>query len=116
MIKDDKALDIFGEDDVALLINEESRGQSSFLKLLAWVDKFYGAYIRLGEKSDKLTPEIKADAKRAKSNLRRMALGHHLLLFSYHLNQDIMMKEKESFARNTELQDNTSSGAVKSDR
>lgn len=94
MLKDDKQMDVFGEDEVACLVNEESRGHSSFLKLLAWIDKFHGAYIRLGEKTEKLTPGMRADAKAARGSLRRMALGHHLLLFSYHLNRD-MEKEEE---------------------
>jgi predicted ABC-type transport system involved in lysophospholipase L1 biosynthesis ATPase subunit len=94
MLKDDKEMDVFDEREVACLIKEESRGQSSLLKLLAWIDKFYGAYIRLGEKTEKLTPGMREDARAARSSLRRMALGHHLLLFSYHLNKD-MDKEEE---------------------
>ena len=95
MSNEDKDMDVFDKEEVAKIVNEESRGQSSFIKLLAWIDKFYRAYIRLGEKTEKLTPGMREDARAARSTLRRMALAHNMLLFSYHLNKDIGKEEEK---------------------
>ncbi|MFA5379482.1 MAG: hypothetical protein WC455_27240 [Dehalococcoidia bacterium] len=42
----------------------------SFATQVEWIDKFYNAYVRLGDKTGRITPEMKEDAEAAHSAIR----------------------------------------------